>query len=84
MDAPEEGNTRAALRDVRDTFLDGGWAKYRSAKVRRGVAAVLMTLAEADEVTPGDVEATYARLRSLGLDPVACSLPDLDRAMEAG
>jgi transcriptional regulator with XRE-family HTH domain len=75
MKASQEGNTRAALRDLRDTFLDGGWDRYRSAAVRRGVANILASLAAAEEVTPRDVDVTLTKLHGLGLQPACPPLP---------
>lgn len=71
--APNEGNTRAVLRYVRDSFLDGGWEKYREAKVRQAVEGVLELLASADELTPKDVKDCRAELEATGLQPFPIS-----------
>jgi 5,10-methenyltetrahydromethanopterin hydrogenase len=57
-----EGNTREILRQIRDTFLDGGHEQYKKPHVRILVASVFQKLAEADEVTPEDVDRTWDEL----------------------
>jgi hypothetical protein len=66
-DVQREGNTREILRQIRDTFLDGGHERYRDAKVRDMVASILVRLSEADEVTPDDVDQVWDELYDSGL-----------------
>jgi hypothetical protein len=57
-----EGNTREILRQIRDTFLDGGHEQYKKPHVRILIASILQKLAEADEVTPEDVDQAWDEL----------------------
>ena len=66
-DVQREGNTREILRQIRDTFLDGGYERYREATARDLVATILERLAEADEVTPDDVDQVWDELYDSGL-----------------
>jgi transcriptional regulator with XRE-family HTH domain len=77
-EAPLEGNARALFRLIRNTFLNSGWQRYRTVKVRRGVAAILENLANTAAVIPREVDTTYDKLRALGLDPVGVPLPGPD------
>jgi transcriptional regulator with XRE-family HTH domain len=72
--APAEGNTREALRQVRNTLMNGGWSKYRDPAVRGAAADVLNGLAEADEVVPARVEEAFDRLYAAGLNPAGMQL----------
>jgi len=67
-DILREGNSREILRQIRDTFLDGGHERYRDSKVRDLVASVFQRLSEADEITPEDVDQAWDELHSGGLD----------------
>lgn len=66
-DVHREGNTREILRQIRDTFLDGGHERYRDAKARDLVASIFKRLAEADGVTPDDVDRVWDELHDSGL-----------------
>ena len=66
-DVPREGNTREILRQIRDTFLDGGHEQYRDAKARDLVASIFERLAEADEVTPDDVGEVWDEIYDGGI-----------------
>jgi hypothetical protein len=66
-DVQREGNTREILRQIRDTFFDGGHERYRDARARDLVASVFERLAEADEVTPDDVDQVWDELYDSGL-----------------
>ncbi|MGO8691733.1 MAG: hypothetical protein ACLQLG_19095 [Thermoguttaceae bacterium] len=66
-----EGNACEVLREVRDSFLNGGWQKYREPGVAEAVAGILGKLAQADEVVADDVDAAMATLFDLGLEPGA-------------
>ena len=67
MDAKEEGNSREILRQVRDTFLNGGWEDYRRPGPREAAARVLTRLATAEEdISPDDVEAAEVELEKEG------------------
>lgn len=68
-DVRSEGNTREILRQVRDTFMDGGHERYRDPKARALVAEIFKRLAEADEVTPEDVDQVWDDLYDSGLAP---------------
>jgi hypothetical protein len=72
--ASEEGNVREILRQVRNTFLDGGWESYRKADARRTAAAALEHLATAEEVTPRDVDVWFTKLIESGADPVGAKM----------
>lgn len=68
MDAKEEGNSREMLRQVRDTFLNGGWEDYRRPGPREAAARVLNRLARAEEdITPEDVDAAETELENGGV-----------------
>lgn len=66
-DVQREGNTREILRQIRDTFLDGGHERYRDAKARDLIATIFERLAEADEVTPDDVDQVWDEIYDSGL-----------------
>jgi hypothetical protein len=66
-DVQREGNTREILRQIRDTFLDGGHERYRAPKARDLVAAIFERLSEADEVMPEDVDQVWDELYDGGL-----------------
>ena len=73
LDAKEEGNSREILRQVRDTFLNGGWEDYRRPGPREAAATVMNRLANAEEeTTPDDVDAAEAELENRG---IRASLP---------
>lgn len=78
-----EGNSCEILRQVRDTFLNGGWERYIDAGTRNTVVAILRRLAEAVEVTAADAERACDQLLEIGLDPGAVPLGILcDHASE--
>jgi hypothetical protein len=62
-----EGNTREILRQIRDSFLDGGHERYRDPKARKLVESILKHLSEADELTPEDVDQVWDDLYDGGL-----------------
>jgi len=62
-----EGNTREILRQIRDTFMDGGHSQYKAPLVRKTVATILETLSVADEVTAEDVDRTWDLLFDRGI-----------------
>jgi hypothetical protein len=67
----QEGNAREVLRQVRDTFLDGGWTSYRDEKTRQAVSALLdRHLGQVEEVGPATVKQALEELLALGLRPV--------------
>jgi hypothetical protein len=72
-----EGNAREILRQVRNTLMNGGWNRYRTAAVRETAARILSHLAEAEEVLPGKVDEVFDQLDRAGLDPVGAPLPEL-------
>ncbi len=65
-----EGNTCEVLRQLRDTFLDGGWEKYRKPEICDRVAKILKDLARMDEVTAEYADTTMDELLEIGLSPV--------------
>ena len=69
-DAEREGNTREILRQLRDTFMNGGWEAYRRSDARTLAYAIVDHLANAVEVTPKDANAAFDKLCQLGLNPV--------------
>lgn len=66
-DVHREGNTREILRQIRDTFLDGGHERYRDSKARDLIATIFQRLCEADEITPDDVDQVWDELFDSGL-----------------
>lgn len=88
-DADEEGNTREILRQVRNTLMNGGWNRYRDAKARITVAAILERLANAEEVHAEDVDSVFDDLCRAKLNPVGSFLsgtenesPDVEKEAE--
>jgi hypothetical protein len=76
--APREGNTRAILQQIRSSFLDGGWERYRVKAARDLVAGILERLSAAEEVKKEDAAAAFGELLANGLNAVGPSLPDLN------
>lgn len=72
-----EGNSCEILRQIRDTFVNTGWKRYREAPVRDQVTRILRHLGKADEVTPEDVNSCMDRLLDIALD-VAVGMPLFD------
>lgn len=71
-DVQSEGNTREILRQIRDTFLDGGHERYREPKTRLLVESILTRLSEVDEVTPEMVDQVWDELFDGGVTtPIA-------------
>ncbi len=64
-----EGNSCEVLRQVRDTFLNTGWERYRELAVRTGVSRVLQTLAKEDEITGGHADTVMDTLLDMDLNP---------------
>jgi len=81
-EVPREGNTREILRQVRDTFLDGGSERYRDATARDLVATIFERLAQADKVTPDDVDQVWDELCDGGLAAPIPALFQVDEAKE--
>ena len=65
-----EGNSCEVLRQLRDTFLSGGWEQYRKKSVRDAVSLILKHLSTADQVTAEFADETMDRLMDLDLNPV--------------
>lgn len=74
LDAESEGNTREILRRLRDTFLDGGWERYKEATSRHLVSSVFRFLAAAEEVEPRDANRFFDQMYAGGLCPVGLPL----------
>ncbi|HUT94885.1 MAG TPA: hypothetical protein VMY37_35835 [Thermoguttaceae bacterium] len=70
-DPEHEGNTCEILRQLRDTFLNRGWERYREPAVRGAAVAILQRLAVADEVSADDAYWAMDQLLELGLNPAA-------------
>jgi hypothetical protein len=64
-----EGNSCEILRQVRDTFLNSGWERYREPEVRFGVSRIVQTLAEDDEITGDHADNAMDTLLDMGLNP---------------
>jgi hypothetical protein len=73
-DPEHEGNACEILRQLRDTFLDGGWERYRDAEARDCAVEILQQLAAADEVSGEDASRTMDMLLDLGLNPAVGTL----------
>ena len=69
-DATAEGNTREILRQVRDSFMNGGWESYRRPDARNVAFMIADQLASATEVAPKDVDAAFESLMQARLNPV--------------
>lgn len=64
-----EGNSSEILRQLRDTFLNTGWERYRESVVRDAAVSILQHLAVADEVSADDASRALDQLLALGLNP---------------
>ncbi len=73
-DPEHEGNTCEILRQLRDTFLDRGWERYRDTGVRAIAVQILQNLATADEVSGDDASQTMDLLLDRGLNPAVGTL----------
>jgi hypothetical protein len=73
-DEEHEGNSCEILRQLRDTFLNTGWERYREQQVRESGLRILRRLAESDEVSADDCYWTMDELLELGLNPAAGTL----------
>lgn len=68
-DPEHEGNSCEILRQLRDTFLNAGWERYREPAVRDAAVSILQRLAAADEVSADDAYSAMDQLLDLDLDP---------------
>ena len=73
-DEEHEGNSCEILRQLRDTFLNMGWERYREHEVRELALEILRRLAESDEVAADDCYSAMDQLLELGLNPAAGTL----------
>lgn len=64
---PKEGNACEILRQIRDSFFDGGNERYRDPKAGDLVRSILTRLSEAEEVTPEDVDEVWDELMDGGM-----------------
>ncbi len=80
--AEREGNTREILRQLRNSFLDGGWENYREPRARQSAIVVLSQLAEAESVSPENVKDAFKQFIRNNLNPVGLHIPDLETAEE--
>jgi hypothetical protein len=76
--AEAEGNTREILRQVRNTFMNGGWQKYRDSSIRSEANRIMDDLAEAEEIFPEKVDEVFDRLSQVHLNPVGSPAFALD------
>jgi hypothetical protein len=74
-DPEHEGNSCEILRQVRDTFLRGGWERYREHSVRGAALRFLSLMASADEIMPALADQSIDAFMDLGLDPFAQPRP---------
>ena len=68
-DPEHEGNSCEILRQLRDTFLNTGWERYREPAVRDAAVNILQRLAAADEVSADDAYIAMDQLLDLDLNP---------------
>lgn len=68
-DAEFEGNSCEILRQLRDTFLNGGWQSYINAEARAAALSALRRLGAADEITRDDVYESLDKLLDAALNP---------------
>ena len=68
-DPEHEGNSCEILRQLRDTFLNTGWERYREPAVRNAAVSILQHLAAADEVSANDAYIAMDQLLDLDLNP---------------
>jgi len=64
-----EGNSCEILRQLRDTFLNIGWKRYREPQVRSVACRILDRLATVDEVSGEDASWSMDQLLDVNLDP---------------
>jgi hypothetical protein len=74
QDAEMEGNSSEILRRLRDTFLDGGWNRYKEATARGLAERALQFLADAEEIGPRDANRFFDEMFAAGLRPVGLPL----------
>lgn len=68
-DPEHEGNSCEILRQLRDTFLDNGWKRYRERSVRDLAMGVLRHMSVADEISSEDAYRAMDQFLDAGLDP---------------
>lgn len=68
-DVEHEGNSCEILRQLRDTFLNVGWKRYREPVVRKAAVEILTRLAVAEEVSSDDAYGAMDQFLDLDLDP---------------
>ena len=69
-----EGNSCEILRQLRDTFLNTGWERYREQHVRESGLRILRRLAQSAEVSADDCYWAMDQLLEIGLNPAAGTL----------
>ncbi|MFM9963203.1 MAG: hypothetical protein ACKV2Q_18500 [Planctomycetaceae bacterium] len=67
-DSPCESNSCEVLRQIRDSFLNGGWEKYRRADARNAALGALKRLSSQDEVSGDEVNFAFNELLKADLD----------------
>lgn len=74
QDAETEGNTREALRRIRNTLRNGGHDAYKAAPAREATADLLLALSSAEVVGPELAEEAFDRLSTAGLSLIPAPL----------
>lgn len=78
-ETPTEGHTREILRRLRDSFLSGGWERYRATPCRAALTEVLTLLATDETIGPSHLAQTRQLLARLRLDELPVqALPPAD------
>ena len=73
-----EGNACEMLRQIRDTFWDRGFQRFRTPDFRTEIRQLLDDIASADYVESEDAEDCRRRIRAFGATPV----PPVDLTLE--
>jgi hypothetical protein len=83
QDADSEGNSREVLRQLRDTFLNGGWEQYRNAGAVDAARRVVQLLL-GDDVPASHPDESYKILTTAGLTPLSVPLFEYSDEEDAG
>ncbi len=74
-----EGNSCEVLRQIRDSFLNRGWNRYRDFTIRQAITRILDRLASEEVITAEFASDTMDQLFDLSLQPVVLeALRDAD------
>jgi hypothetical protein len=69
-DSTSEGNSREILRQIRDSFLNGGWERDRVPEKRQVVSRFLHTVGQLEAVTLKHADECFDMLLDSGFNPV--------------